>query len=127
LLVRTLAYRLQELAYGGLSKATQRKLAILTKEFETKGSIASDPNPRIRPGSRLMREWCGRTHTVVVTEDGFEYAGKAYSSLSKIAQVITGAHWSGPRFFGLNRSETAGAQSELKASEVVDDGEPSNG
>src|SRR5450631_428405 len=68
LLVRTLAYRLQELTYGGLSKATQRILAILTKEFETKGSIASDPNPRIRPGSRLMREWRGRTHTVVVTE-----------------------------------------------------------
>ena len=113
LLVRTIAYRMQELAYGGLSKATQRKLAALTKELQTNGGIAPDPGPRIRPGARLVREWRGRTHTVVVTEDGFEYAGKTYSSLSKIAQTITGAHWSGPRFFGLNRSEPAGVQSEL--------------
>ena len=105
LLIRTIAYRMQELAYGGLSKATQRKLIALTKELETNGSIASDPGPRIRPGSRLVREWRGRTHTVVVTEEGFDYAGKTYSSLSKIAQAITGAHWSGPRFFGLNRSD----------------------
>jgi len=123
LLIRTLAYRLQELAYGGLRKATLRKLAMLTKDFETKGRIVSDPNPRIRPGSRLMREWRGRTHTIVVTEDGFEYAGKSYSSLSIIAQTITGAHWSGPRFFGLNRSEAAGAQSKFNVSEPVDEGE----
>ena len=127
LLVRTLAYHLQEISYGGLSKATQRKLAILTKEFDAKGSIVSDANPRIRPGSRLMREWRGRTHTIVVTEDGFDYAGKSYSSLSKIAQEITGAHWSGPRFFGLNRGEAAETQSKVNASEAVDEKEPSNG
>ena len=57
-----------------------------------------------------MREWRGRTHTVQVTEDGFEYDGKPYSSLSKIAHAITGAHWSGPRFFGLNRKPTPGPQ-----------------
>jgi hypothetical protein len=127
LLIRTIAYRMQELAYGGLSKATQRKLVTLTKELETNGSIVSDPNPRIRPGARLVREWRGRTHTVVVMEDGFEYAGKSYSSLSKIAQVITGAHWSGPRFFGLNRSEAAGVQSELNASDASGEGENCNG
>lgn len=70
LLVRTLAYRLQELAYGGLSKATQRKLAALTKELQTNGSIASDAGPRVRPGARLVREWRGRTHTVFVMEEG---------------------------------------------------------
>jgi hypothetical protein len=127
LLVRTIAYRLQELAYGGLSKATQRRLIALTKELQTKGSIISDPGPRVRPGARLVREWRGRIHTVVVTEDSFEYAGKTYSSLSKIAQAITGAHWSGPRFFGLNRSEAAGAQFELTASAAVGEGEESNG
>lgn len=127
LLVRTIAYRMQELAYGGLSKATQRKLVTLTKELETNGSIVSDPGPRIRPGARLVREWRGRTHTVVVTEEGFEYAGKTYSSLSKIAQAITGAHWSGPRFFGLNRSEAAGAQSKLNASAAVGEREDFNG
>jgi hypothetical protein len=127
LLIRTIAYRMQELAYGGLSKATQRKLIALTKELQTSGSIASDAGPSVRPGSRLVREWRGRTHTVVVTEDGFEYAGKPYSSLSKIAQAITGAHWSGPRFFGLNQSKAPGVQSELSASNAVGEGVPGNG
>jgi len=127
LLVRTLVYRMQELAYGGLSKATQRKLIALTKELETSGSITSDSGPRVRPGARLVREWRGRTHVVVVTEDGFEYAGKSYTSLSKIAQAITGAHWSGPRFFGLNRSEVPGVQSEPDASDANGEGEHANG
>ena len=127
LLVRTVAYRMQELAYGGLSKATQRKLVALTKELQTNGGIAPDPGPRARPGARLVREWRGRTHTVVVTEEGFTYAGKTYSSLSKIAQTITGAHWSGPRFFGLNRSEAAGVQSEIDTSDAVSEGEHANG
>lgn len=127
LLVRTVAYRMQELAYGGLSKATQRKLVALTKELQANGGIAPDPGPRARPGARLVREWRGRTHTVVVTEKGFEYAGKTYSSLSKIAQTITGAHWSGPRFFGLNRSEAVGVQSEPSTSDAVGEGEHANG
>ena len=127
LLVRTIAYRMQELAYGGLSKATQRKLVTLTKELETNGSIVSDPDPRIRPGARLVREWRGRTHTVVVTEEGFEYAGKTYSSLSKIAQAITGAHWSGPRFFGLNRSDASDAPSDPNLSDMIGEGEDCNG
>jgi hypothetical protein len=120
LLVRCIAYRIQELAYGGFSKATQRKLSALTRELQKNGSIAPDPGPHPRPGSRLVREWRGRTHTVVVTDNGFEYAGKTYSSLSKIAQVITGAHWSGPRFFGLNRHSTLGVvQSESIASDAI--------
>jgi hypothetical protein len=89
---------------GGLSKATQRKLAALTKELAATGHISPAHDIRLRPGARLVREWRGRAHTIVVTEDGFEYAGKIFSSLTTIAGVITGAHWSGPRFFGLNRS-----------------------
>jgi hypothetical protein len=107
LLVRTIAYRMQELAYGGLSKATQRKLDALTKELEAKGSIVITPDSSLRPGTRLVREWGGRTHTVVVSEGGFEYAGKAFRSLTKIAHAITGAHWSGPRFFGLIRKQAS--------------------
>jgi hypothetical protein len=126
LLVRTIAYRIQELANGGLSKATQRKLVTLTNELETNGSIVTGPGPRIRPGARLVREWRGRTHTVVVADDGFEYAGKTYSSLSKIAQAITGAHWSGPRFFGLDRSEVTEVKSELTPSDAIDAGEQGN-
>ena len=107
LLIRTIAYRIQELAYGGLSKATQRKLDAVTKELERKGTIVVTPDASLRPGTRLVREWRGRTHTVVVTEDGFEYAGKSFSSLTKIAHAITGAHWSGPRFFGLIRKHAS--------------------
>ena len=110
LLIRTIAYRMQELAYGGLSKATQRKLDALTKELKAKASIAVTPDTSVRPGTRLVREWCGRTHTVVVTEDSFEYAGKAFPSLTKIAHAITGAHWSGPRFFGLIRKPASNGQ-----------------
>jgi transposase len=117
LLIRTIAYRMQELAYGGLSKATQRKLAALSRELKLKGRVVVTPDLSLRPGARLVREWRGRTHTVVVTENGFEYAGKAFPSLTKIAHAITGAHWSGPRFFGLirNRASAAGTHTEEEA------------
>lgn len=111
LLIRTIAYRIQELALGGLSKATQRRLAALGKGLKVKGSVAITPDLSLRPGARLVREWRGRTHTVVVTEEGFEYAGKVYSSLTKIAHAITNAHWSGPRFFGLLRRPARNGQS----------------
>src|SRR5688572_32710736 len=71
LLIRSIAYRMQEIAYGGLSKATQRKLDALTRELGRKGSIAVTPDLSLRPGARLVREWRGRTHTVMVTTDGF--------------------------------------------------------
>ena len=100
IMIRAVAYRLQEIAHGGASKATLRRLATLAAEFEKGGSIAPSPSPKIKPGSRLVREWHGRTHTVSVTDDGFEFQGKAYRSLTKIAHDITGARWSGPRFSG---------------------------
>jgi len=101
LLVRALAYRVQELAHGGLPKATSRKLATLAAELGGDGPISTEARAPIKPGARLVREWRGRTHVVTVTEDGFAYAGKAYPSLTGIAWAITGARWSGPRFFGL--------------------------
>ena len=101
LLIRGLAHRLQELALGGMSKATLRKLAAFAKELEANGSLAPASSKQLRPGARLVREWRGRTHAVAVVKDGFEYGGKVYASLTRIAQTITGAHWSGPRFFGL--------------------------
>ena len=110
IMTRAIAYRLQEIAYGGASKVTQRRLMTLAAEFETRGTIAPPSGPKIKPGSRLVREWHGRTHTVCVTGDGFEFQGKSYRSLTKIARDITGAQWSGPRFFGLTkRSATATA------------------
>jgi len=118
LLIRTAAYRMQELAYGGVSKATQRKLDALTKELRLKGSIAVTPDLALRPGTRLAREGRGRTHTVVVMEDGFEYCGKTFPSLTKIAHAITGVHWSGPRFFGLIRKPAVIARSKPDIGEV---------
>ena len=101
LLVLALGYRLQEIEYGGLGKATRRKLQTMAKALRTTGRVGPTPSLSLKPGARLVREWCGRTHTVTVTEDGFEYAGENYPSLTKIAKTITGAQWSGPRFFGL--------------------------
>jgi hypothetical protein len=123
LLIRTIAYRMQEVAYGGLSKAIERKLAVLGKDLKLKGGVVVTPDLSLRPGARLVREWRGRTHTVIVTENGFEYAGEVFLSLTKIAHAITGAHWSGPRFFGLlgkrasndqSRPETARTHAENK-------------
>jgi hypothetical protein len=62
------------------------------------------PKPRIKPGSTLLREWHGRTYTVLALDGGFEMGGQRFASLSEIARHITGAHWSGPRFFGVRRS-----------------------
>jgi DUF2924 family protein len=107
LLLRGIAYRRQELKHGNLGKATRRKLKTLAKMFRTTGRVGPDPDLALKAGARLVREWHGRTHTVTVTEDGFEYAGTSYSSLTKVAKKITSAHWSGPRFFGLVRARTS--------------------
>ena len=101
LLVLAIGYRIQEIEQGGLGKATRRKLLTIAKTLRMGGQVAATPNLSLKPGARLIREWGGRTHTVTVTEHGFEYGGRSYSSLTTIAKAITGAHWSGPRFFGL--------------------------
>lgn len=101
LLVLGIAYRRQEMKHGGLGKATLRKLQTLAKALRITGQVGPSPSLALKPGVRLVRKWHSRTHTVTVTEYGFEYGGKSYTSLSQIAKKITGAHWSGPRFFGL--------------------------
>ena len=101
LLVRGITYRIQELRYGGLSRTTSRKLTALEQARDSGAEIVIEHAQRIRAGTRLVREWNGRTHTVTVEEDGFTYAGRSYRSLTAIAREITGARWSGPRFFGV--------------------------
>jgi hypothetical protein len=101
LLVLALGYRVQEIEHGGLGKSTHRKLRMIAKALRTTGRVGPTPNLSLKPGARLVRGWHGSTHTVTVTEDGFEYAGVSYASLTRIAKKITGAHRSGPRFFGL--------------------------
>jgi len=106
LLIRALAHRLQEETHRGTSRAQRRRLQTLAREFE-KGSGSSDPGIMLRTGTTLVRQWRGHTHTVLVREDGFEYEGQHYGSLTVIAERITGAHWSGPRFFGLTKRASA--------------------
>jgi Protein of unknown function (DUF2924) len=108
LLILGIAYRRQEIKHGGLGKATLRKLRTLAKTLRATGRVGPTPSLSLKPGARLLREWRGRTHTVTVTEDGFEYAGANYPSLTKIAREITGAHWSGPRFFALQARDRRG-------------------
>lgn len=96
-----IAFRLQEQRLGGVSRSTKsllRELAGQPKEGERKG-----PPPRkLTIGTRLVRDWHGVGHTVIVLENGFEYGGKEWQSLTAIAKAITGSHWNGPRFFGLS-------------------------
>ena len=108
LLIRGIAYKLQEKTRGGLSKATQRRLR--ARPFAATGRVVPESGTKVRPGTHLVREWQGRTYVVTVTGDGFNYDSETYTSLSAIAQRITGAHWSGPRFFGVRPSgESASA------------------
>ncbi len=91
----------QEKLHGGLTPAQKRTLAGLAAELRETGDVAGNPATRMKPGTKLVREWRGETHTVLVLEDGFEGKGEHRPSLSSIAQEITGTHCSGPRFFGL--------------------------
>jgi hypothetical protein len=103
LLVPFLAYRLQEKAFGGLKPSTRAELRRITCANE-KGSDRTNKSfrSRMKSGTRIVRQWKGRSIEVSVTESGFEYGGAKYSSLSQIARQITGTQWSGPAFFGLN-------------------------
>ena len=111
LLIRALVHQLQEQNYGGTGRALQRRLQTLTGEREKSG-VSFDPAAALKTGTRLVRQWRGHTHAVLVRDDGFEYEGERYRSLSVIAKRITGAHWSGPRFFGLTKPAGASAAAE---------------
>ena len=104
LLIRALANQLQERSYGGVSRALRRRLQSLAGASE-KGAV--DPGLVIKAGTTLVRQWRGHTHTVLVHKDGFEHEGQLYRSLTAIAERITEAHWSGPRFFGLTKRAPA--------------------
>ena len=101
LLRRSIAHRIQEKAYGGLSRPAQRLLDQAMKAFAAKPNGKIVLPRRIKPGSVLVREWKGKSHRVMVLADGFAYDGETYTNLSEIAGLITGTRWNGPRFFGL--------------------------
>ena len=100
LLRRGIAYRLQERGQGSLTSSTRREIERQIKRLGRDDGVSVN-TPSLKPGTRLVRSWRGRMHQVLVLEDGFEFDGRRYGSLTQIASEITGAHWSGPRFFGL--------------------------
>ena len=108
LLRRSIAHRIQEKAYGGLSPSTRRLLARLVKAAIAKPNGRLELPRRIKPGSELVRTWKGTSHRVRVLADGFDYEGKTFASLSEIACEITGTKWNGPRFFGLRSAANNG-------------------
>ena len=96
LLIRAVAYKLQDRAFGGLSPAHRRALA---------GDLSTSSRKReARPGTVLVREWHGVTHQVTVIEEGVVYRSKLHRSLSEVARLISGSRWSGPAFFGLRKA-----------------------
>jgi hypothetical protein len=112
ILGRMIAYRIQEEVFGGLDRETIRLLDRLAR-----GEKPNELNRRLKPGTVLIREYNGERHTVTVTPEGFLWGEKTYSSLSVIAQTITGTKWNGPRFFGLRmpgKPERAAAAKDAK-------------
>jgi hypothetical protein len=107
LLLRAVAYRLQEVALGGLRPARQRQLRQLAHQFKETGEIRRRPSLELKAGTRLVREWQGRTYEVLVLDEGFSWQGTHYRSLSAVARKITGTPWSGPLFFGLKQNRPA--------------------
>lgn len=103
-----LAYRIQELAYGGLRQETVERLEAIAREIDRDGSGQRGRRVMDRPiaGTRLIREWQGIEHCVTVRDDGYEYQGRPYKSLSAIARTITGTRWNGWIFFGLKNQRS---------------------
>jgi hypothetical protein len=95
-----LGYRLQEKRLGGLSRETRSLLRQMARRAEV-GEPTISPPRKLTPGTRLVRDWHGVGHTVTVLDNGFDYDGKTWRSLTAIARSITGTHWNGPCFFGL--------------------------
>jgi hypothetical protein len=100
LLLRALAYHVQEQELGGLRPAVRRRLARNAQELGLGQTPTASP-PRVKSGTRLLREWQGVMHEVIVLEEGVRYRDRTWRSLSAVAREITGARWSGPLFFGL--------------------------
>ncbi len=104
LLIRAVAYGMQVKRYGGLKPAVRRQLRKVAAGGSAR-AVANAKSAKIAPGMRLIREWNGSSHVVEAVDGGFVWNGARYGSLSAVARAITGARWSGPRFFGLTSDE----------------------
>jgi hypothetical protein len=101
LMVRSIAWQEQCARYGGISSATEQRLAEMVRQLAVSGTLEIERSVRPKTGTRMLREWRGRTYVVEVADDGFLHDGSKFASLSHVARAITGTRWSGPRFFGL--------------------------
>jgi hypothetical protein len=115
LLARGIAYRLQEKVHGGLSSAARRELERLERQYVRTGEVVTEARATTKVGTRLVREWRGEQHHVLILDDCYLYRDRRFGSLSEIAREITGAHWSGPRFFGLKRGSGGRQPAEREA------------
>jgi hypothetical protein len=114
LMLSILAYRIQEKAFGSLSSRAQERLHQLGRAFEEGSEPPTAGAPRLRPGTRLVRQWGDQVHLVNVQTNGYEYQGARYQSLSEIARLITGTRWSGPLFFGIKGESTNAKSGEVQ-------------
>src|SRR5271163_1108063 len=105
--LRAVAYRMQEVALGGLRPQRQRQVRQFAQHLKDGQEGRIRRRPELKPGTRLVREWQGRTYEVLVLDDGLSWQGTSYRSLSALARKITGTAWSGPLFFGLKPNRTA--------------------
>lgn len=96
-----LGYRIQEKRQGSIGAEARALLRQASRMI--KGEKMPEPRRKLMPGTRLVRDWHGAGHTITVLDDGYEYDGKTWASLSAIAKAITGTHWNGPAFFGVSR------------------------
>ena len=115
LLLRAVAYRIQEVTLGGLRTGPQRQLRQISQQLKQTGAANTPPRPELKPGSRLVREWRGRTYEVLVLDGGFSWQDTHHRSLSALARKITGTAWSGPLFFGLKPNRPANRRSSEPA------------
>ena len=103
LMARAIAYRWQERQHGGLPTSVVRDIARLSRVLVRTGTLEKTDELSLKPGTRLVRDWNGRSLNVLVCDEGFELDGRQYGSLTQIARDVTGSGWSGPRFFGLKK------------------------
>jgi hypothetical protein len=109
LLRRGIAWKMQARVYGELPSHIKRELERVADRLRRREDPRGNAAPTLRPGTRLVRQWGGKIHYVLVRDEGFEYDSRQFNSLTQVASAITGTHWSGPSFFGLKKRESAKA------------------
>lgn len=113
-MIKFLMHRVQERAYASLSAKADRRLRQLNQALGRNPNSELSIEPRVHPGTRLLREWRGQVHTVEVGAKGYEYRGVWYRSLSEVARLITGTRWSGPLFFGTKKNPSTPKAQEAR-------------